>query len=190
MYRFFHGLSRLMAYLGGAVLTALIVLTCLSVLGREVSDLLHMAGDNAAARWLLDAGIGPITGDFELTEAGIAFAIFAFLPYCQITAGHAVVDVFTRGLSQQGDRVLQAITDTALAAVLVLIAVQLAAGTQSKFNSGQTTFLIQFPLWWAYAASLVAAVIAAAVGVYVAVMRLTEAATGTAILPQSSEATH
>jgi hypothetical protein len=38
---------------------------------------------------------GPVKGDFEVVEAGIAFSIFAFLPICQLHGGHATVDIFT-----------------------------------------------------------------------------------------------
>jgi len=193
MHRFFLNISRGFAYLGGLMLAALIVLTCLSVLGRKLNDLLHgMVADGVMAgpaRWFLDAGIGAIYGDFELIEAGIAFAIFAFLPLCQISGGHAAVDIFTAKLPPRADRLLRAITETVFAAVLVLIAVQLAAGMDSKMRSGQTTFLLQFPLWWAYALSLTGAVAAAIVAVYMALVRVLEAAQGRAILtpeePQS-----
>jgi hypothetical protein len=61
---------------------------------------------------------------------------------------------------------------------------------QSKFRSGQTTFLVEFPVWWAYALSLIGAVVAAAVGVYVAVTRLCETVTGQQILPVDLGADH
>ena len=131
------------------------------------------------ATWLLGLGIGPINGDFELVEAGVAFAVFAFLPLCQISGGHASVDVFTARMSARANRVLARVSDTLFAAVLVLIAVQLARGLLSKYGSGQTSFLLEFPLWWAYAASLIGAVAAALVAVYLAVMQWGAALSGT-----------
>lgn len=171
MYHPMLTLSRVMAYLGGAVLTGLILMTCASVLGREI-------------------GLGPVTGDFEIIEAGIAFCIFAFLPLCQITAGHASVDIFTQTLSDRANRVLRFIADGLFAAVLVLIALRLASGTISKYGYGETTLLLQFPIWWAYAASLIGAVIAALVAVYVAGVRLVELSNGRALLPQDQGAEH
>jgi TRAP-type C4-dicarboxylate transport system permease small subunit len=191
MHRFFMSLSRLFAFLGGLMLVALILLTCASVLGRWANGMLHAmvaAGPlPGVAQWGLDMGIGAIRGDFEVIEAGIAFAIFAFLPWCQITGGHAAVDVFTARLPQRLDRVLRAITESIFAAVLMLIAVQLAAGMVSKLQSGQTTFLLQFPLWWAYALSLAGAGAAASVGVYMASARLAEAWLGRPLLPPVAE---
>lgn len=178
MHGFMNGLARFMAVVGGLVLTALILLICISVLGRAINTLLHagpvvaVLGDFAAT--LLATGVGPILGDFELVEAGVAFAIFAFIPFCQITAGHATVDIFTSGLSVRVNRLIQMIVDIAFAAVLILIALQLYEGMLSKMQYRETTFLIQFPVWWSYAASLVAAIVAAVVGVYVAFVRLAE----------------
>jgi len=126
------------------------------------------------ARTLLNTGVGPILGDFELVEAGVAFAIFAFIPFCQITAGHATVDIFTSGLSVQANRFIQMIVDIVFAAVLILIAVQLYEGMLSKMQYRETTFLLRFPVWWAYAASLSAASVSAIVGVYVAAIRTVE----------------
>jgi len=191
MHRLFLKLSRGFAYMGGLMLVALIVLTCLSVVGRKLNDVLHgLVADGVAvgpASWLLDAGVGSIHGDFELIEAGIAFAIFAFLPLCQITGGHAAVDIFTAKLPPRADRVLRAVTELVFAAVLVLIAVQLGAGMVSKQQSGQTTFLLQFPLWWAYALALTGAAAAAVVAVYMAVVRVQEAVQGRSILPPEED---
>ena len=39
--------------------------------------------------------LGPVPGDFELVEVGTGFAVFAFLPWCQLKRGHATVDLFT-----------------------------------------------------------------------------------------------
>ena len=178
MQRFMNNLSRFMAILGGIVLTALIILVCVSVLGRTLNGFLHSAPVVAVlgdfAKTLLDAGVGPILGDFELVEAGVAFAIFAFIPFCQITGGHATVDIFTSALPLKVNRLLQMVIDIVFAGVLILIALPLYEGMLSKMQYRETTFLLQFPVWWSYAASLVAAVVSAIVGVYIAIIRMGE----------------
>lgn len=187
LHRFFLKTAQVMAYLGGVMLAGLVIMTCLSVLGRSLNGALH--GDLAQslmpgfADTLLGLGIGPVTGDFELIEAGIAFAIFAFIPYCQITGGHASVDIFTSRLSGTPDRLLRMLTEVVFAAVLVLIAVQMCAGMISKWESGQTTLLLQYPVWWGYALSLTGAVVAACIGVYLACLRCAELVSGQHILP-------
>ena len=181
--------ARLMAICGGLVLTVLIVLICISVTGRSLNGLLHgwigavMPGVSA---WALDLGIGPINGDFELVEAGVAFAIFAFLPLCQISAGHASVDIFTAKLPTRINRVLQLAIDVIFAVVLIAIAYQLYNGMLSKQRYGDTTFLLQFPIWWAYATSLSGSILTAVISLYVAGIRALELMRGADILSQEA----
>ncbi|MHA6346802.1 TRAP transporter small permease [Roseivivax sp. CAU 1761] len=187
-------LARGMAVLGGAVLTALVVLTCASVLGRALNTIGHSGFLTDLASGLADGlialGVGPINGDFELVEAGVAFAIFAFLPICQLYGAHATVDVFTSFLSRQANRVILAFWEVVLTALIVLITWRLTIGMFDKMRYGETTFILQFPIWWAYAASLVAAAVAVLVALYASWARIYEAATGIQILPHSTEADH
>ena len=181
--------ARLMAICGGLVLTVLIVLICISVIGRSLNGLLHgligavMPGISA---WALDLGVGPINGDFELVEAGVAFAIFAFLPLCQISAGHASVDIFTAKLPTRINRVLLLAIEVIFAVVLIAIAYQLYNGMLSKQRYGDTTFLLQFPIWWAYAASLSGSILTAVISLYVAGIRALELMRGEDILSQEA----
>ena len=173
--------ARFMAICGGLVLALLILLICISVVGRSLNGVLHGwigTAFPAVSAWLLQAGVGPINGDFELVEAGVAFSIFSFLPLCQISGGQASVDIFTSKLPRGVNRGLQMVIDTVFAFALIIMAYQLYKGMLSKLSYGDTTFLLQFPIWWAYAASLVGAVMAAVISVYVACVRVMELATG------------
>lgn len=193
MHRAMNYLARKMAILGGIVLALLIILICLSVLGRTLNGVLHtvlMPVAPGIAQALLDAGIGPINGDFELVEAGVAFAIFAFLPLCQITGGHATVDIFANRFPRRLALLLRMIIEIVFAVVLVVIAARLFAGMMSKMSYGETTFLLQFPIWWAYALSFSASVVAALAGVYMAVVRIMECFAGRAILADGPEVEH
>ena len=182
MHRAIRAIAQSTAILGGLVLTALIVLTCVSILGRTISTVAHAPFMESAAQglatWLQASGVGSVNGDFELLEAGVAFAIFAFLPICQLHGAHATVDVFTNLLPPRINRFLIAFWECVLAAVILLITWRLFAGLQSKHAYGETTFLLQFPVWWAYAASFAAALVASLVAVYCAVMRVFSALTG------------
>jgi TRAP-type C4-dicarboxylate transport system permease small subunit len=166
-------LAQIMALLGGAVLCLLVLMVCLSISGRELSDLAHSGGLRSLGDWMIDVGVGPILGDFELVEAGVAFAIFAFLPITQLSGAHAKVDVFTSGLGPNFNRALGTFWSVVMAVVIVLITWRLFVGMQDKIRYGETTYLIQFPIWWAYAASFVAAITASIVSLYCAAMRLT-----------------
>ena len=177
MHQLMERAARAMAVLGGFVLAILIILTCLSVLGRSLNGMFHgWIGEllPGLSQWALDTGIGPITGDFELVEAGVAFAIFASLPLCQISSGHAAVDILANSFSPRLNRFLAMVIEILFALVLIMIAVRLFDGMMSKRRYGETTFLLQFPIWWAYALSFIGAVMAAIAGVYMAGVRTAE----------------
>ena len=158
------------ALLGGIVLIALVCIICASIIGRE---LIGLAGSGALRAFLRQIGVGPVTGDYELVEAGMAFAVFCFLPLTQLTGSHARVDIFTTGLGPRATAALGGFWSVVMAAVILLITWRLYAGLQDKLRYGETTFLIQFPVWWAYAACLAAAGVACIVSLYCAALHLT-----------------
>src|SRR4051794_39333966 len=69
-------LARLCAILAGALLAMIIVVTSVSILGRET------AGKT-------------ITGDFELVALATGAAVGLFMPLCQLHRNNIVVDFFT-----------------------------------------------------------------------------------------------
>lgn len=160
------GLARGLAIIGGLALVAITVITVVSITGRGLGAF----------------GLKPIPGDFELVEAGTAFAIFAFLPWAQLNRGHATVDVFTSFLSARANRIIDVISELVMTAVIILIAVQLWHGMWDKVRYGETTFILQFPVWWGFAAAMVAATIGVIVSLYVLVARVQELRQGRTIL--------
>ncbi|WP_209504352.1 MULTISPECIES: TRAP transporter small permease subunit [unclassified Ruegeria] len=194
MQKLVERIARFMAVLGGVVLTALVLLTCVSVLGRGLNTLGHSdiltSLSEAAANALIASGVGPVNGDFELVEAGVAFAIFSFLPICQLYGSHATVDVFTNALPAKANKVIITFWEIILSLVILLITWRLFVGMQNKLDYGETTFLLQFPVWWAYGLSFVAALVASLVAVYCAVAQVIELVTGRHILPYRGEAAH
>lgn len=163
-------LARGMALLGGGVLLVLIAMICLSAAGNAAMKLGQVLADSAPnlSRGIAALGVGPLKAVYELVEVAIAFVIFAFLPLAQTRRAHAVVGVFTARLGVRAEARLERVWHVLMALALVLIAWRLGAGTLTKMRNGETTFLLQVPLWWAYAASLLAAVVAALVAVLIA----------------------
>lgn len=187
MHRLIQTLVRLTALIGGTVLVVLIAITTLSIIGRTISKAFNADFFDTAltgfAQAVLNTGVGEINGSYELMEAGVAFAIFSFLPICQFYGAHATVDVFTAPLPRRANRWIAAFWEVVLAAVIILIVAQLYGGMERYIRNGQTTLFLQFPVWWAFAASFAAGCVAALTAVYCALMRLVEAARDANILP-------
>lgn len=167
MQRLMTGLARGVALIGGIVLLGIIVMNCLSISGRTL-------------------GLGEITGNYEILEAGIAFAIFSFLPICQLYSGHATVDVFTSGLGRRSLYWLRAFWEIVLSVTIIFITWRLYGGFERYWSNGETTLFLQFPVWWSYGASFVAAVFASLIAVYCAYARTVEAITGKGFLPDEA----
>lgn len=172
-HRVIFRLAKAMAVLGGIVLVLLVGLTCLSVLGRLINSLGHSEIIEKNLGFFSDIlqSFGPINGDYELMEAGIAFAVFAFLPWCQLTRGHAVVEILTTRFPEQVNRFLAFLWEVLFALTLIVIAWRISVGMTDKMRYGETTFLLQMPVWWGFAVCAIAAVIASIVAVYSAWMR-------------------
>ena len=148
--RYVEAMAKSVAILGGLFLVALVALTILSIVGRQ----------------LLSLGLGPIPGDFELVEIGCAFAIFCFLPWCQYMGGHAVVDIFVAGFSRETNRVLELFWNTVMTGASCLILWRLFVGMLDKKNFGETTLILEIPLWVSYSMGLLGATVFVLVSLY------------------------
>ncbi len=167
-------LARGLALVGGAALIAITLMTCISITGRAMIPL----------------GLGPVPGDFELVEAAAGFAVFSFLPWCQISRGHASVDLFTSFLPDGFNRFIDVVAELVMTIVVFVIAWRLAVGTEDKMRYAETTFILQFPVWWAYAAGLVGAVAGCVVSIYVLYERIRELITGRSDFGPATGAVH
>ena len=136
--------ARLLALAGGVLLLGIVVLTCVSIIGRA----------------LFSAGIccGPIRGIYDYTEIAVGAAIFAFLSWCQYQTAHAAVDLFKSALPDFINRFLNLIIDVGMLVLASLIAHRLWLGMLDKQRYGETTLIAQVPVWIGYAACLVGAV--------------------------------
>mgnify|MGYP001804357102 CR=1 FL=1 len=166
--RFMRGLARWLALIGGIALVAIIATTTLSILGRLLNSIGH---SDIVTNWLPSVApllqrFRPITGDFELVEVGVAFAIMAFIPWCQINRRHARVEALPGLLPAQQNRWLALLWEIVFCAAYLLIAWRLIVGAGDKLRYGETSFMLQFPVWWGYAAVAFAACLASIVAVW------------------------
>lgn len=138
-------LARATAFLGGLVLLVIILITCISILGRALVP--------------LQLGLGPIKGIYDVTEFGMAAAIFAFLPWCHLRRAHAAVDLFKATYPPMMNRLLDVLFDLAMLAAAGAGMWRLYLGMLDKYRYGETTLIAQIPLWQGYALSLFGATI-------------------------------
>ena len=131
-------LTKLFALFGGVMLMLLAVLTILSVIGRTINAY----------------GFGPIQGDFELVENGTAFVVFCALPYCQMRYGHVSVDILSRRFPALLSWLIAVLSHGMMSVIAFIITRQLYLGMMDKYQWGETTFILQLPAWWGYAAAL------------------------------------
>ncbi len=147
MYAAFRQIADLiaqgLALFGGLILVAVIVLTCVSIAGRALVP--------------LDIGVGPIRGIYDITEIGMAVAVFAFLPWCQFQQAHARVDMLEPVFPDTVNRMLNLIFNIAMFGVAAFGTWRLYLGMQDKLSFGETTLIAQIPVWQGYALSLLGA---------------------------------
>jgi TRAP-type C4-dicarboxylate transport system permease small subunit len=128
-------LARWLAYAGGVVLCLLCVVVVASVSGRA----------------LIGLGLKPVPGDFELVEMGTAMAVFFFLPWCYLRAGHAMVDLLYLHLPAWARKAVNVLSDLLMLGAWLILTWRLGIAVADKYSEHETTFILQMPLWIGHA---------------------------------------
>jgi TRAP-type C4-dicarboxylate transport system permease small subunit len=126
-------LARLCAILAGVLMTAITLVTCASLIGRNTIGV-------------------TLLGDYELTAVTAGAAVSLFLPWAQLRRGNIIVDFFTSKTPDNVNAVLDRFGALVLAAVMLLLAWRTAVGGISSYSSQTTTMMLGFPEWIVYAA--------------------------------------
>lgn len=129
--RFLDLLARLFALLAGLLLTAVTLMTCASLIGRNTTG------------WT-------IIGDFELTGAAAGAAIAMFLPLAQLRRGNIVVDFFTTRASAATRHTLDRWGAALLAVMMVLMTWRSTVGGLSAWQTQAETMMLGLPEWIVY----------------------------------------
>jgi TRAP-type C4-dicarboxylate transport system permease small subunit len=130
------------ALFGGVLLCALVLMNVYSVLSAAL--------------------VGrPFPGDFEMTEVGVAVAVFAFLPYCQLTDANVTADIFTSGASPRTVAILKVAASIVALCFSAILVWRMSAGMLDQKAYGYTTAILQFPHWTAFIPILLSLVLLA-----------------------------
>lgn len=124
-------LIEIWALFGGAVLCALVLMNVYSVVASAAYG-------------------SPFPGDFEMTEVGVAIAVFAFLPYCQISGANVTADIFTAGASSKTVGILKLAASIVAFCFSALLVWRMWYGMLDQKDYGYTTAILQFPHWFAF----------------------------------------
>jgi TRAP-type C4-dicarboxylate transport system permease small subunit len=142
-----QSLAKLCAVLAGVLLTAITLMTCASLIGRNLMG-------------------ATLVGDFELTAVVTGAAIALFMPYCQSTRGNIIVDFFTARLSRPSTDNLDRFGALLLALVFALLAWRTVLGGMNSFNTHSETQILGFPEWTVYAAMVPPFILTAMIGLH------------------------
>ncbi len=126
-------LAKLCAILAGALLTAITLMTCVSLVGRNLFG-------------------ATLAGDFELTGVAAGAAIALFMPWCQLRRGNIIVDFFTAKANARTREGLDRFGALLLAATMALLAWRAVLGGLNAYNTHSGTMMLGFPEWVVYAA--------------------------------------
>jgi len=137
-------LAKLCAILAGVLLTVVPLMTCVSLIGRNLIGI-------------------TIVGDFELSGAAAGAAIALFMPWCQAQRGNIIVDFFTAKASARTTGRLDRFGALLLGLVMALLAWRTTLGGLNAWKSGSGTMLIGFPEWIIYVAMVPPLVLTAAI---------------------------
>lgn len=124
-------IAQTLAVAGGLIMTALALMTVVSVLGR----------------WLFSK---PIDGDFELISIGTALAVFMFLPYCHMRRGNVLVDLFLAWTPQRFQSALDVASGLLFAALAALLGWRTIYGGIEVYTYQETSYILALPTWWGY----------------------------------------
>ena len=121
-------LARLCSILGGLVMTGLMLMTCYSLIGRNVFDT-------------------ALIGDFELTGVGAGAAIALFMPLCQLKRENIIVDFFTAKCSDATNFKRDRLGDLFMTVIFALLSWRCGAAAINAKETMGASMLLGFPDW-------------------------------------------
>lgn len=159
--RALFGISRFLAVLGGLFCFFTAAMITVSVTGR----------------YLFAA---PVPGDWDLIGIICGTAVFAFLPYCQLTRGNIVVDFFTVNMAPRGKAALDSFGTLLYLLVAAMFTWRLHYGAFELYQSSEVLAAFNFYRWWTLPFSIACLYVLMCVIVYTWVRDIRDTASGQA----------
>ena len=89
----------------------------------------------------------PLQGDFELTQMGIAVAVFCFLPYCQLYKHNISAEIFTSRANIKTQLLLSIVASFVAFLFSILLVWRMYEGMSDQRVYNYTSTILQFPIW-------------------------------------------
>ena len=118
------------ALLGGTLLLCVVAVNIYSVIGNLFGK--------------------PFPGDIELTQMGIVIAVFAFLPFCQITDSNVTADIFTSNIGRKTQAVLALFASSIAFCFALVLLWRMTLGMNDQREYDYITTVLQIPVWISY----------------------------------------
>ena len=121
-------LAHLCALLAGILLALIALMTCASVVGRNLLDV-------------------ALIGDSELVGVATGLAVALFMPLCQLRQGHIMVDFFTSRASARTNAGLDRVGCLVMACVMALLVWRTGVGGLHAWENHSGSMILGFPDW-------------------------------------------
>ncbi|MBL4741277.1 MAG: TRAP transporter small permease [Sneathiella sp.] len=123
-----HRICEVWALIGGLVLLSVVLVNAYSICADLFAN-------------------KPFPGDFEITEVGVAIAIFCFLPYCQITGSNVSADIFTAKAGKLQITLMSLFAGIIALGFSSLLLWRMSDGFASYLEYEEVTGILGFPIW-------------------------------------------
>ena len=134
--RILFAIARVTAVAGGVLLTMVAMLVVVSVVGRAFFS-------------------RPVPGDFELVAIGTGVAVFAMLPYCQMTRGNVLVDFFLNKAPVRVKAVCDFIGNVIFLLAAAFLTWRMVYGGIDMYMANERSMTVNFPRWTTFPISVV-----------------------------------
>lgn len=145
--RCLYATAKWFAMVGGMIFIGLVVMSIISIIGRKLFS-------------------APVPGDVEVLQMAAAFASATFFAHCHLMYGDVKVDFFTARMPSTWRYLLDAIGSCLVGVVGALLAWRSGVGAVSLLDAGESSAVLELPVWAAQALMVPSFVLLALAGFY------------------------
>lgn len=148
--------AKVLAIVGGLLFVGLVAMSIVSIVGRKLFS-------------------APVPGDVELLQMIAAAASAAFFAYCHLNHGDVKVDFFTAAAPPWVNHGLDAFGSLLVGLVGAVLTWRVYVGAIGTQEAGETSAILDIPVWWAQIAMVPGFAMLALAGFYMAARHAQEA---------------